>query len=88
MEIVLSPGAKKDIQYWKKSGQKPNIKKIEKLLASMIETPFEGIGKPEPLKNDLSGCWSRRIDEVHRIVYTVEGDIIHIFSLRGHYNLF
>jgi len=87
MEIVLSPGAKKDIQYWKKSGQKPIIKRIENLLAAMLENPFEGIGKPEPLKNDLSGCWSRRIDEVHRIVYSVEGDVIHIFSLRGHYNI-
>ena len=48
--------------------------------------PFEGIGKPEPLKGNLTGLWSRRIDEEHRIVYLVEGDNILIFACRGHYN--
>ena len=47
---------------------------------------YEGIGKPEPLKNDLSGCWSRRIDEKHRIVYCISENNIMIFSCKGHYD--
>jgi len=51
----------------------------------MPSTPFEGIGKPEPLKGDLSGCWSRRIDEEHRLVYEVTDDLIIVLSMYGHY---
>lgn len=52
----------------------------------IVRNPFEGIGKPEPLKENLTGFWSRRIDEEHRLVYVVEDNKILIFSCRGHYN--
>jgi len=60
-------------------------KRIQKLFASMLETPYSGIGKPEPLKYDLSGKWSRRITEEDRFIYEVVGEKINVYSLRGHY---
>lgn len=68
--IRLSEVAKKNYDYWKKQDQK-TYKKINSLLLSIRETPFEGIVKPEPLKHDLAGFWSRRIDQKDRIIYTV-----------------
>lgn len=68
--IRLSKVAKKNYDYWKKQDQK-TYKKINNLLLSIRETPFEGIGKPEPLKHDLAGFWSRRIDQKNRIIYTI-----------------
>ena len=56
------PEAKADLDFWIKSGNKPVLKKITQLLESVSTTPYEGIGKPEPLKYNLMGCWSRRID--------------------------
>jgi toxin YoeB len=85
MEIILSPDAREDIRYWSKSGNKSIQKKIQELLKVILETPFEGIGKPEALKHSFKGYWSRRINKEHRIIYLVENDKIHIFSLRGHY---
>ena len=85
MELKLTDPAKEDIKFFVKSGQSNIVKKIEKLLISIKETPFSGIGKPEPLKYEYSGKWSRRIDGVHRIVYGIEGDIIYIYSAKGHY---
>jgi toxin YoeB len=60
-------------------------KKIQQLFAATIANPFEGIGKPEALKYDLSGKWSRRINEEHRMIYDVQGEVIKVYSLRGHY---
>ena len=60
-------------------------KKDINLLNELSEHPFEGTGKPEALKHQLSGMWSRRINQEHRIVYEVIGDIIFIYSLKGHY---
>ncbi len=85
MEIELYKDAKIDLEYWRKSGNKSIQKKIQELFADMKKHPFEGIGKPEALKYELSGKWSRRINGEHRIVYTVTGDLINIYSLRGHY---
>lgn len=85
MEIILLPPAVKDLAHWKKTGNKSIQNKISKLLKSIKESPFEGIGKPEALKHELSGKWSRRITQEHRIVYEVEGTNIYIFSLKGHY---
>lgn len=85
MEIILSPDAQEDIRYWSKSGNKSIQKKIQELLKVILETPFEGIGKPEALKHSFTGYWSRRINKEHRIIYLVVDDKIHIFSLRGHY---
>ena len=61
------------------------LKRINHLIKDIGRNPFEGIGKPEPLKGNLSGFWSRRIDEEHRLVYVVEDNAILIISCRGHY---
>jgi toxin YoeB len=84
MEFLFKDEAEKDLDYWYRT-DRVIIKKIETLLKSMKQTPFTGIGHPEPLKENLSGYWSRRINHKHRIVYTVEKDIITIYSLCGHY---
>lgn len=88
MEMIFSPQALEDLDYWKKNGNKAIMNKISTLLADIMEHPFTGIGKPEALKYDLSGYWSRRINSEHRIVYCVHGDMIEIFvlSLRFHYS--
>lgn len=86
MEITYSADAKEDLLFWRKSGNKAIQKKITSILNSILETPFEGIGKPEPLKYDLSGRWSRRINQEHRVIYDVTDLRINIYSLRGHYN--
>lgn len=85
MEIIFSPTAQKDLEFWKKSGNKGIQNKITDLLKSILETPFTGIGKPEPLRYNYSGLWSRRINREHRIVYEVTKEIITILSLKGHY---
>ncbi|MBM0046242.1 Txe/YoeB family addiction module toxin [Anaerococcus sp. mt242] len=69
---------------WQKEN-KNNFKKINKLIKITIRTPFEGLGKPEPLKSNYSGYWSRRIDQEHRIVYKVFDEKIVIISCKGHY---
>jgi len=83
MELTFKDEAIKDLEFF--SRNKAILKRIENLLASMKQTPFTGIGKPEPLKYELSGYWSRRITDDHRIVYKVENDQIVIYSFRGHY---
>ncbi len=85
MEIIFSPQAKEDLNFWKKTGNKVVLKKIAQLIESILEMPYEGVGKPEPLKHSLSGYWSRRINQEHRIVYEIEENKILIFSLKGHY---
>jgi toxin YoeB len=85
MQIIYTPDAQEDLKYWLKTGNKPILKKILQLTNAIIESPFEGIGKPEPLKYDFTGLWSRRITQEHRYVYSVEEDILSIHSLKGHY---
>jgi toxin YoeB len=86
MEIEYTLKAKADLAYWKKINNIIVLKKIRKLIESILETPFIGIGKPEQLKHELTGCWSRRIDKEHKVVYElVEEEKILIYSLRGHY---
>lgn len=89
MEIIYSPQAINDLNYWKRSGNKVIQKRIETLLVSMMKTPFEGIGNPKPLKYELSGYWSRRINKEHRIVYQVLEEnkviILEVQSLKDHY---
>jgi toxin YoeB len=85
MEIVLLPDADNDLNFWKKTGNKPILKKIAQLIVAIKDSPFDGIGKPEPLKHSLAGCWSRRINHEHRIVYELIGNKILIHSLKGHY---
>jgi toxin YoeB len=86
MQIELTVRAAEDLVYWKKTGNKPVLKKIRILLENIIETPFSGIGKPELLKHDLSGKWSRRITQSDRIIYQIIGDTVYIYSLKGHYS--
>ena len=85
MEIEFLGKALVDIDYWKKSGNKSIQTRITKLLDSISKTPWSGIGKPEPLKHELSGYWSRRITEEHRLVYTVSNNRIKVISMRFHY---
>lgn len=86
MEIDFLDKALDDIEFWKKTGNKSMQTRISKLLESISKTPYSGIGKPEPLKHQLSGYWSRRISEEHRLVYTVINDRIKVISLRFHYS--
>lgn len=87
MEIVYTDKALEDLLYWKKSGNKAIQKKISKLIVAIKEDPYSGIGKPEQLKYNLSGFWSRRINHEHRIIYDVLSDnhTVEILSLKDHY---
>ncbi len=73
-----------DYVYWQKQDKK-TLKRINNLIKSVLWTPFEGIGKPEPLKENLSGFWSRRIDDVNRLVYACDDQGVTIISCRYHY---
>lgn len=74
----------KDYLYWQGQDKK-TLHRINKLITDVMRSPFEGIGKPEALKENLSGFWSRRIDDTHRLVYAVEDSAITIISCRYHY---
>lgn len=84
-QIQWDFNAWEDYLYWQAQDRKI-VKRINRLLKDMQRNPYEGIGKPEPLKENLTGFWSRRIDEEHRIVYAVEGEILFIISCKGHYD--
>ena len=84
-KIEFTETALEDYEYWKKTNNQKIIDKIKILLKNIQETPFTGLGKPEPLKHQLSGYWSRRINREHRIVYKVEREIIFVIALRHHY---
>lgn len=71
--------------YWQ-TQDKRILKRINQLVKDIVRNPFDGIGKPEPLKGNLTGFWSRRIDEEHRLVYAVEESAVVIISCRGHYD--
>ena len=88
MEVVLLKQAKKDRDYWKKTGNTRIMKRINDLLYDIQRHPFTGIGKPEPLKGNLQGKWSRRITDEHRMIYSISNGRIYIFvfSLRFHYS--
>ena len=86
MEIDYTDEALEHLKFWKKSGNKTIQKKIINLLNDIVINPFSGIGKPEELKYEWSGYWSRRINQEHRIIYKIEKDRILIYSLKGHYN--
>jgi toxin YoeB len=85
MEVEYKPKALNDRQYWIQMGNVKIQNKISELIRNIIEHPFTGIGKPEPLKYELSGLWSRRITMEHRLIYEVFEDKISILSMRGHY---
>jgi toxin YoeB len=83
--LRLSDQAKEDIRLHKESGNKAIIKKITLLLEELGRHPFLGTGKPEPLKHSLAGCWSRRINREHRLIYEVTESIVSVLSAKGHY---
>ena len=84
MKLIFAEKAWDDYLYWLKSDKKI-LNRINNLIKEIKRSPFEGIGKPEPLKHALSGYWSRRINDEHRIVYKVHDDSILIAQLRYHY---
>jgi toxin YoeB len=85
MEIVFTETAKQDLAFWKNSGNITVQKKITALLQSILQDPYRGVGKPEALKHQLTGYWSRRINKEHRLVYKREGERIIVIALRFHY---
>ncbi len=84
MNLTFAPKAWDSYLYWQKT-DKAIVKRINTLIKDIQRNPFEGIGKPEPLKHALSGFWSRRINDEHRIVYKVTENTILIAQLRYHY---
>ncbi|HOV13861.1 MAG TPA: Txe/YoeB family addiction module toxin [Spirochaetota bacterium] len=84
MKLDFEKSAFEDFQYWVKNDKKKALK-ILQLIDDIQKEPFNGLGKPEPLRFNLSDCWSRRIDLEHRLVYKIENDTIKIFSCRYHY---
>lgn len=86
--IILSDKARKEYLYFSQSGNKTILNKITALLNDIAEHPYTGIGKPEPLKYELAGKWSRRINEEHRIVYSVNDDKVEVDVLSMRYRYF
>ena len=84
MNLQFDDNAIEELKYWVGTDKKKALK-ILNLIEEVSKTPFSGLGKPEPLKYTLQGCWSRRIDQEHRLVYQVSGDVIRILSCRYHY---
>ena len=84
MNLVFTPEAWQDYLHWQ-SVDRQQLKRINNLLKEITREPFGGIGKPEPLKHEYQGCWSRRIDSEHRIVYRVSGENVWLLQLRYHY---
>lgn len=84
MKIIFSSQAWDDYLYWQRTDRRI-LKRINGLIKEISRTPFQGMGKPEPLRHALAGYWSRRIDEEHRLVYKIDGDAMLIAQARYHY---
>ena len=84
MKYIFVDESWEDYLYWQ-STEKKIVKRINELIKAIKRTPYEGIGKPEPLKFQLQGCWSRRIDQEHRLIYELNENEIRIISCRFHY---
>ena len=84
MKLIFSENAWEDYLYWQLIDRKI-LKRINLLVQDIKRTPYDGIGKPEPLKHALSGYWSRRINDEHRIIYRIVDDSLFIAQLRHHY---
>jgi toxin YoeB len=85
MKLVFTPSAWEDYLWFQEHDRKL-LKRVNLLIKDVLRSPFEGIGKPEPLKADLQGYWSRRINEEHRLVYTATADDVTIVACRFHYS--
>jgi toxin YoeB len=84
MRLVFTPHGWEDYGRWQTHDQ-ATLKRINRLLEDVLRDPTAGIGKPEPLRHVLEGCWSRRIDEEHRLVYLVDGNDVVVLQARFHY---
>lgn len=84
MKLLFLEDAWEDYLYWQKTNKKVLLR-INQLIKEIIRSPYSGIGKPEPLKFDMAGCWSRRIDAEHRLVYKPNHDTVIIIQCRYHY---
>ncbi len=84
MKTVFDEAAWEDYLYWQKTDRKV-LQRVNSLIRDIQRVPFEGPGKPEPLRHALAGYWSRRIDDTHRLVHKVEGDTLYVAQLRYHY---
>ena len=84
-KIVFTEQAFSDYLYWQGQDKK-TLKRINSLLRDIDRNGYTGIGKPEPLKGDLTGLWSRRIDDMHRLVYRITGENIEVIQCEGHYD--
>ncbi|MDN5213479.1 Txe/YoeB family addiction module toxin [Fulvivirgaceae bacterium BMA12] len=84
MNILFTQNAWEEYSYWQKTDKKI-VNKINELVKTISRTPFDGIGKPEPLRGNLQGFWSRRISQEHRLVYKIEDDLLSIVQCRFHY---
>lgn len=84
MRLLWEERAWEDYLYWQTQDKK-TLKRLNTLIKDIQRSPFEGIGKPEPLKGNLSGLWSRRIDDTNRIVYYEQGGVVYIIACKGHY---
>lgn len=84
MKIIFSEAAWEDYLYWQKTDKK-TLNRTNELIKATVRSPFEGIGKPEPLKHGLAGYWSRRINDEHRLIYKVLDDSLMIAQCRYHY---
>lgn len=83
-EAVLDPRFLEDLAYWTRTGRKRALRTL-KLVEAILRDPPDGIGKPEPLRRELAGRWSRRIDSEHRLVYQVSDDRVYFLAARYHY---
>ena len=84
VEVYWARRARDDRDYWRRRDRRI-AKKIENLIKDIHRDPFTGLGKPEPLRHELAGYWSRRITDEHRLVYRVEGGVLYIAACRFHY---
>jgi len=84
MELVWQSNAWADYVYWQKTDTKI-LARINDLIKDCLRNPFKGMGKPEPLKGNYSGCWSRRINDEHRLVYRISQERLHILQCRFHH---
>lgn len=84
--VKFEPKAFNQVDDWLAKDRK-TFQRILRILKECQRTPFDGVGKPEPLKGDLKGLWSRRITDEHRLIYEVTDDLIIVFSMKGHYEV-
>lgn len=84
MNLLFTDEAWDDYLYWQ-ANDKQILRKINQLIKEIQRNPFIGTGKPEPLKHSLQGCWSRRINSEHRLIYEIDGNVIKIMACRFHY---